>query len=91
MPALRRLGYFSGRQRRAIGRAMLRLARARMPDSADAPSMGQWLRARRQPEECVRHFWALVLESALGDSLDHVSVTAAQGFRRWLPGHARGV
>ncbi len=78
MPALGRLGYFSGSQRRAIGRAMLRLARAQVKDSADAPSMGEWLRRQKQPPECVRYFWALVLESALGDTLDHVSVTAAR-------------
>ena len=78
MPALGRLGYFSGGQRRAIGRAMLRLARAKAPDAANAPSMGEWLRRQKQPEECVRYFLALVLESALGDSLDHVSMTAAR-------------
>jgi hypothetical protein len=78
MPALGRLGYFSGRQRRAIGRAMLRLARAQTPDAAGAPSMGDWLRRQKQPQECVRYFWALVLESALGDSLDHVSLSAAR-------------
>ena len=78
MPALGRLGYFSGGQRRSIGRAMLRLARAQVKDDADGPSMGDWLRRQKQPAECVRHFWALVLESALGDTLDHVSVSAAR-------------
>jgi squalene-associated FAD-dependent desaturase len=78
MPALGRLGYFTGRQRRAIGRAMLRLARGKTTDSADSPSMGEWLRRQKQPTECVRYFWALVLESALGDSLEHVSVAAAR-------------
>ncbi len=78
MPALGRLGYFSGRQRRAIGRAMLRLARANAADAADSPSMGEWLQRQKQPQECVRYFWALVLESALGDSLDHVSLSAAR-------------
>ena len=78
MPGLRRLGYLTGGQRRAIGRAMLRLARHRQPDTADAPSMGQWLRRQAQPDDAVRRFWAVVLESALGDTLDHVSVTAAR-------------
>ncbi len=50
----------------------------RVADSPDAPTMADWLRAQRQPEDCVRHFWALVLESALGDSLEHVSVLAAR-------------
>ena len=78
MPGLRRLGYLTGRERRAIGRAMLRLARHRQPDAADAPTMGQWLRRQKQPEDAVRRFWAVVLESALGDTLDHVSVAAAR-------------
>ena len=40
--------------------------------------MGQWLRRQKQPENAVRRFWAVVLESALGDTLDHVSVAAAR-------------
>jgi squalene-associated FAD-dependent desaturase len=76
-PALWRLGYLSGSQRLAIGHAMLRLARYRVPE-ADAATMADWLRAQRQPLQCVRLFWALVLESALGDSLEHVSVAAAR-------------
>jgi squalene-associated FAD-dependent desaturase len=78
MPGLRRLGYLTGRDRRAIGRAMLRLARHRQPDAADAPTMGEWLRRQKQPQDAVRRFWAVVLESALGDTLDHVSVAAAR-------------
>jgi squalene-associated FAD-dependent desaturase len=78
MAALRRLGYLSGRERRAIGRAMLRLARCRAADTADSPSMSQWLRGQRQPENAVRLFWAVVLESALGDTIEHVSVAAAR-------------
>ena len=56
---------------------MLRLARCRAAD-ADAPTMAQWLRSKKQPPECVRFFWALVLESALGDTLQHVSTAAAR-------------
>jgi len=78
MPGLRRLGYLTGRERRAIGRAMLRLARHRQPDTADAPTMGQWLRRQEQPENAVRRFWAVVLESALGDTVANVSVGAAR-------------
>jgi squalene-associated FAD-dependent desaturase len=78
MPALRRLGYLSGRERRAIGRAMLRLARHCQPDTAESPTMLEWLREQRQPDKAVRFFWALVLESALGDTLNHVSVAAAR-------------
>ena len=78
LPGLRRLGYLTPRDRRAIGWAMLRLARHQKPDAADAPTMGQWLRDQKQPENAVRRFWGVVLESALGDTLDHVSVAAAR-------------
>ncbi len=78
MPALRGLGYLTRRDQRGIGKAMLRLARYRLPDSPDASTMGQWLLVQRQSKNAVRLFWAVVLESALGDSLDHVSVTAAK-------------
>ncbi|MGA2254623.1 MAG: hydroxysqualene dehydroxylase HpnE [Thermoguttaceae bacterium] len=78
MPGLRRLGYLTGRDRRAIGWGMLRLARHCQPDTADSPTMGEWLRRRKQPENAVRRFWAVVLESALGDTIDHVSVAAAR-------------
>ena len=40
--------------------------------------MGEWLRRQKQPENAVRRFWAVVLESALGDTVDHVSVAAAR-------------
>ena len=78
LPGLRRLGYLTGGERRSIGRAMLRLARHRDPDAAGQPTMGQWLRGRQQSENAVRRFWAVVLESALGDTVDHVSVAAAR-------------
>ena len=78
LPGLGRLGYLTGSQRRAIGRAMLRLARYRQPNTSGAPTMGQWLLSQKQPEIAVRRFWAVVLESALGDTLDHVSVAAAR-------------
>jgi squalene-associated FAD-dependent desaturase len=77
LPGLNRLGYLTGSQRRAIGRAMLKLAGTR-PAEATTKTMGEWLRQQRQPEEAIRRFWALVLESALGDTLDRVSVAAAR-------------
>lgn len=78
MPGLWRLGYLTGSECRAIGWAMLRLARYRELDRTDSPTMGQWLQRQNQPENAVRWFWAVVLESALGDTLDHVSVVAAR-------------
>jgi squalene-associated FAD-dependent desaturase len=78
LPALGRLGYLSGSDRRAIGRAMLRLARYRRPDTAESPTAGEWLRSQRQPVNAVRLFWSVVLESALGDTIENVSVGAAR-------------
>jgi squalene-associated FAD-dependent desaturase len=78
MQGLRRLVYLTGAERRTIGRTMLRLARYRQADTPATANMGQWLQSQKHPANAVRWFWAVVLESALGDGLDHVSVTAAR-------------
>ena len=92
MPGLRRLGYLTGRERRAIGRAMLQLARHRQPDAADAPTMGEWLRRQEQPEERR----AAVLGRGVGKRLgrhgrSRIGSGGAKGLRRWVHGHARGL
>jgi len=78
LPALRGLRYLSSGSRRAIERAVLRLTRAADEDSASSATMLEWLRENRQPDEAIELFWAAVLVSALGDTLDRVSVPAAK-------------
>ncbi len=78
LPALDRLKFLSGASRLGIKRAMLRLVRMRGADSSSSPMVLQWLRENDQTEEAIELFWAAVLVSALGDTLDRVSVPAAR-------------
>jgi squalene-associated FAD-dependent desaturase len=77
-PALWRLGYLSLREKFAIARAMLKLARLPANDSAAAPTIGTWLREQRQSPRAIELFWQVVLVSALGESLDRASLAAAR-------------
>lgn len=75
-PLLFGMRHFSWWERARLGLGMLRLARARgaaLDDTAAA-----WLKRIGQPERVVRLFWQPVLESALGESIDLVSVSAAR-------------
>jgi squalene-associated FAD-dependent desaturase len=60
----------------ALAAGMLRLAR---PAAGAEPQTAlDWLVAAGQPERVIRLFWQPVLESALGESIDLVSVAAAR-------------
>jgi squalene-associated FAD-dependent desaturase len=75
-PLLFGMRHFSWWERARLGLGMLRLARTRgtaLDDTAAA-----WLERIGQPERVVRLFWQPVLESALGESIDLVSVSAAR-------------
>jgi squalene-associated FAD-dependent desaturase len=76
VPLLFGMRHFSWWERGKLGLGMLRLARTRgaaLDDTAAA-----WLERIGQPERVVRLFWQPVLESALGESIDLVSVSAAR-------------
>ena len=90
MPGLRRLGYLTGSQRRAIGRAMLRLARHRQPDAADGADHGPVA----PPAEATGKRRAAVLGRGAGKRLgrharSRVGSGGAKSLRRWVHGHAR--
>ena len=74
-PALLGLGYLSLRDRLAIARAMLRLARC---TAVSGLTIGQWLREQGQSPQAIERFWAVVLVSALGEELDRASLSAAR-------------
>ena len=78
LPGLFGLRYLPLTDRLGIARALVQLVRRYHPDSAESPTMAQWLAAARQSDAAVRGFWSIVLVSALGDSLEHVSVYAAR-------------
>lgn len=77
-PSLLRLGYLTWRERIGIGLALLRLARTPSEDRAGNPTIGHWLRDQRQSERAIERFWSVVLVSALGESLDRASLSAAR-------------
>ena len=76
LPSLLRLGYLSLRERLSAIAAVGKLAR--MGDGLDAISVGQWLTEQRQSPAAVERFWAPVLLSALGETLDKASLKYAR-------------
>jgi len=77
-PALWRLRYLSLADRLGIARVMRRLVRWHTNDGDDGPTMARWLAKRGASPRAVQQFWGVVLTSALGETLDRVSVPAAR-------------
>jgi squalene-associated FAD-dependent desaturase len=77
-PLLFQMRHFTLGERVRLGRGMLRLARLRA-SAADTPATASaWLASIGQPSRVIEYFWRPVLESALGESIDLVSVEAAR-------------
>ena len=68
--------HFTLGEKAALARGMVALARAGA--GAEATTALAWLRGQGQPEPVIRLFWQPVLESALGESIDLVSLAAAR-------------
>ena len=77
-PLLFGMRHFSLGEKISLGLGMLRLARFRGADATDTQTAQAGLAAIGQPERVIRLFWQPVLESALGESIDLVSVSAAR-------------
>ena len=77
-PLLLGMRHFSLREKAALAAGMLRLARLRPTPAAERQTALEWLRSVGQPDAVIRLFWQPVLESALGESIDLVSVAAAR-------------
>ncbi|NDC54042.1 MAG: FAD-dependent oxidoreductase [Planctomycetia bacterium] len=77
-PLLFALRHFSLVEKVVLGIGMMRLARCRDGDDPAGRSAAAWLRGHGQPRRVVELFWRPVLESALGESIDLVSVPAAR-------------
>jgi squalene-associated FAD-dependent desaturase len=78
-PLLFGMQHFRFREKLALAMGMLRLARQRPGDDADAATALAWLRTSGcQPERVISLFWQPVIESALGESIDLVSVAATR-------------
>ncbi|MFM7242945.1 MAG: hydroxysqualene dehydroxylase HpnE [Planctomycetaceae bacterium] len=77
-PLLVSMRHFSVWEKLSLATGMVRLARHRPDARADAATALEWLRSIGQPERVVRLFWQPVIESALGESIDLVSVAASR-------------
>src|SRR5689334_2609656 len=80
LPAFLRLGYLSLTARLQTIRLLLQLARRDAGAAIDdgGESMSAWLAARDVGPEAMAGFWQVILVSALGDTVDRVSVDAAR-------------
>lgn len=75
--SLMRLRFLSLADRCRVVRGLLALRAARVDDATE-PDMLTWLRAHWQSTAAIDRFWSVVLVSALGDTLDRVSLSAAR-------------
>lgn len=73
-PSLLRLSYLSWSERLRIVPAMRQLAKSGDVEEA----IGPWLRRHGQSQHVIDQFWTVVLNSALGDSLERASVRYAR-------------
>ncbi|MBC7857034.1 MAG: squalene/phytoene synthase family protein [Pirellulaceae bacterium] len=77
-PALMGLTYLSLGERMRIAFALLKLARLPAKEQPCAMTIGAWLQQQKQSPRCIERFWQVVLVSALGESLNRASLTAAR-------------
>lgn len=77
-PAFLRLGFLSWRDRWSIGRSLLALTRLPESPALDGHSILEWLRDRGTSDLALRRFWAVVLVSALSETLEGISLAAAR-------------
>jgi squalene-associated FAD-dependent desaturase len=77
-PGLFGLKFLTLGERLAIAQAMLKLARMPAEDSPTSLTVAQWLAEQKMPPAAVERFWAVVLTSALGESLDRASIKYAR-------------
>ena len=77
-PAFLGLSYLSLAERLSVACTLLRLSRLPPNKQPDEMTIGQWLEQQKQSPRSIERFWQVVLVSALGESLDRASLTAAR-------------
>jgi squalene-associated FAD-dependent desaturase len=78
LPLLFGMNHFSFLEKGALSWGMFRLAvRRKTCNSGSEVTAAQWLRPR-QPERVIQLFWQPVIESALGESMDFVGISAVR-------------
>ena len=76
--AFLRLGYLTLGERLGVARALWKLARTKIDDDAQQPTVGEWLRRQGQSAAAIERFWAVVLVSALGEDVERASLAATR-------------
>ena len=76
-PALLRLPFLSCANRWRVARGLMTLARTRH-DIEHEPTIATWLIENGQTTQAIDRFWSVVLVSALGETIDRVSLSAAR-------------
>ena len=78
VPLLFGMNHFSFLEKAALSWGMVRLAvRQKLGEGDSELTAAQWLRSR-QPERVIQLFWQPVIESALGESIDFVGISAVR-------------
>ena len=77
-PGLMRLGFLSLHERLSVARALGHLAWQPDSNRQSGETIADWLNRQGQSERAIEQFWALVLVSALSESLEHISLEAAR-------------
>jgi squalene-associated FAD-dependent desaturase len=72
-PGLMRIPYLTLRERWQVARGLWHLIRSR-----DEATIGQWLIEHGQTQRTIERFWSVVLVSALGETIDRASLSAAR-------------
>lgn len=78
LPSLWGLRYLRFHERLRIISSVWKLATTGMRANHERSYFFDWLRKERQSKNCVELFWKPILVSALGESLERVSVAAAR-------------
>ncbi len=74
-----KLTFLNAREKLAVGRALLAIARESRRADLDRITMLDWLREKRQPARAIERFWRQVLVSAVNEELDRMA--ASHGFQ----------
>jgi len=77
LPGILRLKYLTLGERWGIVRALRRLARDAAESRPDE-TIGAWLRRHGQSPRAIERFWSVVLVSALSETIDRASLSAAR-------------
>lgn len=77
-PLLFGMRHFSLGEKATLARGMIRLARVQPGAAGEPATAAAWLVSIGQPPRVIEFFWRPVLESALGEAIDLVSVEASR-------------